>query len=166
LDYRIQDKVIFPSTSISRQFPKINPNLNLGKARTFEAQIISMFWNKKEKSKAPHITDQSFKEIVENTDKGILLDFYAKWCGPCKVLSPIIDELAGEFGDRVIIAKVDSETNPQLSTFFKVKSIPTLIFIKDQKLIEVINGLVPKPNLEEMIEDLIAYEFPKEEEEE
>ncbi len=125
-----------------------------------------MFWNKKDKPKAPQITDQSFKEIVETTDKGILLDFYASWCGPCKVLSPIIDELAHEFGERVIIAKVDSEANPQLSTFFKIKSIPTMVFIKDQKMIEVINGLVPKPNLKEMIEDLIAYEFPKSDEEE
>ena len=125
-----------------------------------------MFWNKKEKPKAPQITDQSFKEIVENTDKGILLDFYASWCGPCKVLSPIIDELAHEIGDRAIIAKVDSEANPQLSAFFKIKSIPTMVFIKDQKMIEVINGLVPKPNLKEMIEDLIAYEFEKVDEEE
>ncbi|MFT6338128.1 MAG: thioredoxin 1 [Saprospiraceae bacterium] len=125
-----------------------------------------MFWNKKEKPKAPQITDQSFKEIVENTDKGILLDFYASWCGPCKVLSPIIDELAHEIGDRAIIAKVDSEANPQLSAFFKIKSIPTMVFIKDQKMIEVINGLVPKPNLKEMIEDLIAYEFKITDEEE
>lgn len=122
-----------------------------------------MFWNKKEKPKALQITDESFKEIVENTDKGILLDFYAPWCGPCKVLSPIIDELAHEIGDRAIIAKVNSETNPKLSAFFKIKSIPTMVFIKDQKMIEVINGLVPKPNLKEMIEDLIAYEFDEEE---
>jgi len=125
-----------------------------------------MFWKKNDKPKAPQITDQSFKEIVENTDKGILLDFYASWCGPCKVLSPIIDELAHEIGDRAIIAKVDSEANPQLSAFFKIKSIPTMVFIKDQKLIEVINGLVPKPNLKEMIEDLIAYEFEETGEEE
>lgn len=125
-----------------------------------------MFWNKKEKSKAPHITDDSFNEIVTTTDKGIVLDFYASWCGPCKVLGPLIDELSGEFGDRVIIAKVNSETNPKLSAFFKIKSIPTLVFIKDQKLIEVINGLVPKPNLAEMIEDLIVYEFPEVNEEE
>jgi thioredoxin 1 len=125
-----------------------------------------MFWKKKDKPKAPQITDQSFKEIVENTDKGILLDFYASWCGPCKVLSPIIDELAHEFGDRAIIAKVDSEANPQLSAFFKIKSIPTMVFIKEQKMIEVINGLVPKPNLKEMIEDLIAFEFPETDEEE
>ena len=124
-----------------------------------------MFWNKKEKVAAPHITDTSFKEIVENTDKGILLDFYASWCGPCKVMSPLIDELHAEYGDRAIIAKVDSEKNPKLSAFFKVKSIPTLVFLKDQKLIEVLNGLVPKPNLAEMIEDLIAYEFVQDEDE-
>ena len=122
-----------------------------------------MFWNKKKKTPAPHLTDATFNEALE-TDKGILLDFYASWCGPCKVMSPIIDELAEEYKDRAIIAKVDSEQNPNLSAFFKIKSIPTLIFIKDKKLIEVINGLVPKPNLQEMIEDLIAYTFEDEEE--
>lgn len=117
-----------------------------------------MFWNKKKKSPAPQLTDDTFNDAV-TTEKGILLDFYASWCGPCKVMSPIIDELAEEFKDRAIIAKVDSEKNPNLSAHFKIKSIPTLIFIKNQKVIEVINGLVPKPNLIEMVEDLIAYEF-------
>ncbi|MEM9548214.1 MAG: thioredoxin [Bacteroidota bacterium] len=122
-----------------------------------------MFWKKKKSEPAPQLTDATFNEAIQ-TDKGILLDFYASWCGPCKVLSPIIDELAEEYKDRAIIAKVDSERNPQLSTHFRIKSIPTLIFIKDKKVIEVINGLVPKPNLQEMIEDLIAYEFEEEEE--
>ena len=123
----------------------------------------TMFWNKKVKTEAPQLTDATFNEALE-TDKGVLLDFYASWCGPCKVMSPIIDELAEEYKDRVVIAKVDSEHNPKLSTFFKIKSIPTLIFIKDRKLIEVINGLVPKPNLKEMVEDLMAYQFEEEEE--
>lgn len=121
-----------------------------------------MFWKKKKKTPAPHLTDATFNEAV-NTDKGILLDFYASWCGPCKVMSPLIDELAEEFKDRALIAKVDSEKNPNLSAHFKIKSIPTLVFIKNQRVIEVINGLVPKPNLQEMIEDLIAYEFEEEE---
>jgi len=122
-----------------------------------------MFWNKKKKTPAPQLTDATFNEAVK-TDKGVLLDFYASWCGPCKVMSPIIDELAEEYKDRALIVKVDSEKNPNLSTHFKVKSIPTLIFIKNQKVIEVINGLVPKPNLKEMVDDLIAYEFEEEEE--
>ncbi len=122
-----------------------------------------MFWKKKKKITTPQLTDATFNEAVK-TDKGILLDFYADWCGPCKVMSPIIDELAEEYEDRVLIAKVDSEKNPNLSTHFRIKSIPTLIFIKNQKVIEVINGLVPKPNLQEMLEDLIVYEFNEEEE--
>lgn len=123
-----------------------------------------MFWNKKKLEPAPQLTDATFNEVV-NTDKGILLDFYASWCGPCKVMSPLIDELAEEYKDRVIIAKVNSETNPQLSAHFKIKSIPTLIFIKNKRVIEVINGLVPKPNLQEMVEDLMVYEFDEMEEE-
>ncbi len=122
-----------------------------------------MFWNKKKINPAPQLTDATFNEAVK-TDKGILLDFYASWCGPCKVMSPIIDELAEEYKDRALIVKVDSEKNPNLSAHFRIKSIPTLIFIKNQKVIEVINGLVPKPNLQEMMEDLIAYKFEEEEE--
>ena len=121
-----------------------------------------MFWKKKATSSAPHLTDQNFNEAVQ-TDKGILIDFYASWCGPCKIMAPIIDELAEEYKDRAIIAKVDTEANPQLSAHFRIKSIPTLIFIKDQKVIEVLNGMVPKPNLQEMIEDLIAFQFDEEE---
>jgi thioredoxin 1 len=120
---------------------------------------------KKNKFKAPEATDESFNDLIE-TDKGILIDFYASWCGPCKILGPIIDELAEEYQDKVEIVKVNTETNPNLSAFFKIKSIPTLAFVKDRRLIEVINGLVPKPNLQEMIEDLIVYKFEKPEEEE
>lgn len=123
-----------------------------------------MFFNKKPKYQAPQITDATFHQFIE-TDKGILIDFYADWCGPCKVLGPIIDELAQENEGRVEIVKVNTEQNPQLSQLFKIKSIPTIAFIKDKKLIEVRNGLVPKPNLQEMIEDLIAFEFEAEEEE-
>lgn len=122
-----------------------------------------MFFKKKPKYKAPQITDATFQEFIE-TDKGIIIDFYADWCGPCKVLGPIIDELAQENEGRVEIVKVNTETNPKLSQLFKIKSIPTIAFLKDKKLIEVRNGLVPKPNLQEMIEDLIAFEFEDEEE--
>ena len=121
-----------------------------------------MFFKKKPKYKAPQITDDTFHEFIE-TDKGILIDFYADWCGPCKVLGPIIDELAKENEGRVEIVKVNTETNPKLSQLFKIKSIPTIAFLKDKKLIEVRNGLVPKPNLQEMIEDLIVFQFENEE---
>ena len=124
-----------------------------------------MFFKKKPKFKAKEITDVTFNTLIE-TDKGILIDFYASWCGPCKILGPIIDELAEENEGRLEIVKVNTENNPQLSSFFKIKSIPTLAFLKDKKVIEIRGGMIPKPNLQEMIEDLIAYEFGPEEEEE
>ena len=122
-----------------------------------------MFFKKKEKPKAPQITDDNFNDIVMDTPQGILLDFYAEWCGPCKILSPIIDELSVEFKDRAIIGKVNVDENPKLTAFFKVKSMPTLIFIKNKQVLERLSGLVPKPNLEEMLEDLVVYEFGEEE---
>ena len=118
-----------------------------------------MFFRKKEKSKATQITDDNFNTIAMETDQGILLDFYAEWCGPCKILGPIVDELEGEFKDRVVIGKVDVDKNPKLSARFKVKSMPTLIFIKNKQELERMSGLIPKPNLKEMLEDLEKYTF-------
>lgn len=123
-----------------------------------------MFFRKKDKPKATNITLQNFNEVVSQKDTAILLDFHASWCGPCKVLGPFVDELAGDFKDRAIIGKINIDQSPQLAQQFKVRSVPTLLFIKNRKVLERINGLVPKPNLAEMMEDLIAYNDFEEEE--
>ena len=82
-----------------------------------------MFWKKKKPSYlTPHITDDNFNEIVSTSKVPVLLDFYASWCGPCKVLGPIIDELSEEYQDKALVAKVNTEVNPQLSAYFKIKS--------------------------------------------
>ena len=124
-----------------------------------------MFFKKKKKAitSTIEITEVNFSEYVLQTEKGVLLDFWAPWCGPCKVMGPIIDEVANEIGDKAVIGKVNVDQHPQLSAQFKIKSIPTLVFIKKRKVIEQISGLVPKPNLSEMVNDLIAYEFDEEE---
>ena len=125
-----------------------------------------MFWKKKEKPiDFVTVTDDNFDEVVTFSELPVLVDFWAPWCGPCRVLGPIIGELATEYKGRVVIGKVNVDGNPGLSQHFKVKSIPTLIFVKNGKLIERISGMVPKPNLEEMLDDLIVLNVQSEEEE-
>ncbi len=111
-----------------------------------------MFWKKKEKYQTTQITDANFNELVAQSKVPVLIDFYADWCGPCKILGPVIDELAEEYEGRILVAKVDTERNPQLSHHFKIKSIPTMMIFNKGKLEEVYRGLVPKPNLEEILD--------------
>lgn len=121
-----------------------------------------MFWNKKPKEKhSLVITEQNFESLVTKNELPVLIDFWAPWCGPCRVMGPIIDELAGEYKGRVAIGKINVDQHPRLSQHFKVKSIPTLMFVKDGKVIDRYSKLVPKPNLEEMLDDLILLEVPK-----
>ncbi len=117
-----------------------------------------MFWkkNKTPKHQAPQITDATFNDMVLGSEVPVLLDFYADWCSPCKVMGPIINELSEEFEGRALVAKIDTERNPKLSQHFKVKSIPTLILINKGELFERFKGVVPKPNLSELLELYIA----------
>lgn len=121
-----------------------------------------MFWKKKKKELDSVVfTDDNFDKLVSKSRMPVLIDFWAPWCGPCQVMGPIIDELASEYKDKVVIGKVNVDQNPGLSQHFKVKSIPTLMFVKNGRLVERISKLVPKPNLEEMLEDLIVLEVPE-----
>jgi len=115
-----------------------------------------MFWKKKPKYPTTQITDANFNELVAESKLPVLLDFYADWCGPCKVLGPIIDELAKEYEGRALVAKVNTEINPGLNQYFKIKSIPTMMVFYDGKLVERFKGLVPKPNLEEILDEYIS----------
>jgi thioredoxin 1 len=114
-----------------------------------------MFWKRKPKYETIQVTDSNFNELVAKSDIPVLLDFYANWCGPCKILTPIIEELAEEYDGRALVAKVNTEVNPRLSQHFKIKSIPTLIFIHKGVLVERFQGLIPKPNLEEILNEYI-----------
>lgn len=116
-----------------------------------------MFWKKKKpKFQTTQITDATFNDLVAKSEIPVLLDFYADWCGPCKVMSPIIDELAEEYEGRALVAKVNTEVNPQLTQHFKIRSIPTIMFVHKGQIVERYQRLIPKPNLEEILEEYIA----------
>ncbi len=117
-----------------------------------------MFFKKKKDkpAKTVEITDQNFNELVMAAKVPVLLDIWAPWCGPCRTIGPIIDEIAEDFEGRALIGKVNADSNPKISELFKIKSIPTLLFLQKDELVERFSGLVPKPNLAEILEDLIA----------
>lgn len=115
-----------------------------------------MFWNKKPTFTTTQVTDDNFSELVGKAKVPVLIDFYADWCGPCKILGPFIDELAEEYEGKALVVKVNTEVNPGLSQHFKIKSIPTIMFFNRGQAVERFKGLIPKPNLEEILNHYIS----------
>ncbi len=101
------------------------------------------------------IDDASFESEVIQADKPVLVDFWAPWCGPCKAIGPLIEELAGAFGDQIKFAKCNVDNNPVTPGKFGIKAIPTLIFFKEGNVVDQITGMVAKSKLEESINKLI-----------
>jgi thioredoxin 1 len=105
--------------------------------------------------KLVEITDDNFETEVTNSDKPVLIDFWAVWCGPCKLIAPIVEELATEYDGKVKIGKLDVDSNQQTSIKFGVRSIPTLLLFKDGKLKETIIGAVPKKNIVDKLNSIL-----------
>ena len=108
--------------------------------------------------KPVHVTDQTFTQEVMESPLPVIIDFWADWCQPCKMVAPILEKLAKEYAGRVRIAKVDVDANPVLSSQFQVQSIPTLMFVKDGKIVGRSAGAAPEPALRDVIEQLIALQ--------
>lgn len=102
-----------------------------------------------------HVTDNEFEEKVLQSSTPVVVDFWAPWCGPCRMVAPILDELAKEYGDKVVIAKVNTDENPQWAIQYGVQGIPTMLFVKDGELFNRIVGAAPKPSIKQQVEAML-----------
>jgi thioredoxin 1 len=106
--------------------------------------------------KALEVTDNTFEQEVLQSTQPVLVDFWAVWCGPCKAVAPIVEELAGEYEGRLKVMKLDVDDNPRTAMAYGVQSIPTLLVFKDGKPAERIVGAVPKKVIADKLQSVVA----------
>ena len=102
------------------------------------------------------VTVDTFEKVVIQSSDLIMVDFWATWCGPCKIVAPVVEELAQEYAGKVKFAKVNTDENPDIASRFNIRGIPTLIFFKDGKVLDQIVGAVPKAQLKSKIDSFLA----------
>jgi thioredoxin 1 len=101
------------------------------------------------------VTDGDFGDVIEKGQGLAIVDFWAAWCGPCRMVGPIIEQLASEYEGKLKVAKVDVDANQQISMKYNIRSIPSILFFKDGKHIDTVVGAVPKAMLERKIQEHI-----------
>jgi thioredoxin 1 len=133
----------------------IDNTISVGTFCIIFAYLLKIFHNLKlnniDMGKAIEITDANFEQII-SSDKPVLVDFWAEWCGPCKMIGPVVEELAGEYDGKVLVGKVDVDNNPSVSAKFGIRSIPTLLFFKNGEIVDKQVGAVPKSVLSQKLE--------------
>lgn len=105
--------------------------------------------------KTLELTDSTFDSVI-NSDKPVLVDFWAEWCGPCKMIGPVVEELAGDYEGKAVVAKLNVDENPQVTARFGVRSIPTLLVFKNGQIVDKQVGAVPKSVLASKLQAQVA----------
>lgn len=101
------------------------------------------------------VTDANFEEMVLKSDKPVLVDFWAEWCGPCRMVAPIVADLAEEYKGKAVLAKMDVDSNPDTSVKFGIRNIPTILFFKGGEVVDKQVGAVPKAALASKLDAII-----------
>jgi len=101
------------------------------------------------------VTDANFEEIVLKSDKPVIVDLWAEWCGPCRMVAPIIDELSNEYEGKALMTKLDVDSNQATATKYQIRNIPTLLFFKNGEVVDKQIGVVPKKVLTEKLEVIL-----------
>ncbi len=102
------------------------------------------------------LTDSNFEEKALQEDKPVMIDFWAEWCGPCKMVGPVVEEIAKDFDGKAVVGKVDVDSNPEISSKYGIRNIPTILFLKNGEVVDKSVGAVPKNVLKEKLEGQLA----------
>jgi len=104
---------------------------------------------------AIELTDANFEELVMKSDKPVIVDFWAVWCGPCRMIGPLIEEIGKEYDGRVVVGKVDVDNNPGIASKFGIRNIPTVLYLKGGQILDKVVGAVPKQVLVKKLEAIL-----------